>query len=156
MGIGKGSLYHAFGGKRQLFDLALHRYLENRTAVVEAWLAGPGPAKELLRQGLLFLVSTDLECPDRRGCLATNSAVEFGHADERVSKATLQLFTRTEDAVEVLIRRGQDDGDIRRELDAANVASMLLATITGMHVLARVESGPARLMRVVDATIDLL
>lgn len=37
-----------------------------------------------------------------------------------------------------------------------DVASMLLNTITGLHVLSRLEPRPDRLTRVVDATLALL
>jgi TetR/AcrR family transcriptional repressor of nem operon len=154
--IGKGSLYHAFGGKRQLYDLALRRYLDTRIRSVGSMLESPGPVKDVLRRVLMYLVETDLERPDRRGCFATNSAVEFGRIDEEVTAGVLDLFGRTEAAFRALIERGQRDGDIRRDLDAAASASMLLSTATGLHVLARVESGPERLRRVVDATLELL
>jgi TetR/AcrR family transcriptional repressor of nem operon len=154
--IAKGSMYHAFGGKRQLYDLALQRYLDMRVESVGAMLESPGPAKAILRRTLLFLVETDLEQPERRGCFATNSAVEFGRIDEEVTGRVLDLFDRTEAAFRALIERGQRDGDIRPELDAAGTASMLLSTATGLHALARVEPGPERLLRVVDATLELL
>ncbi|WP_411088904.1 TetR/AcrR family transcriptional regulator [Streptomyces sp. 061-3] len=154
--IGKGSLYNAFGGKRQLFDLALRRYLDLQVAAVTAWLESSGPAKERLRNALHFLVESDLADPDRRGCLATNSAVEFGRADEAVAAQVRGLFDRTESTFQGLIEEGQCTGEIDPGRDAKALASMLLNTITGMHVLARIEPGPGRLLRVVDATIDLL
>lgn len=154
--IAKGSMYHAFGGKRQLYDLALRRYLDMRVEFVGAMLNSAGPAKDILRQVLLYLVDTDLERPDRRGCFATNSAVELGRVDEDVTHRVLDLFGRTEAAFRDLIERGQRDGDIRSDLNAADAASMLLSTATGLHVLARVDPGPERLLRVVDATLALL
>ncbi|MEU1443992.1 TetR/AcrR family transcriptional regulator [Streptomyces mirabilis] len=154
--IGKGSLYNAFGGKRQLFDLALRRYLDLRLAAVAARLEGPGPVKERLREALHFLAKTELADPDRRGCLATNSAVEFGHTDEAVAAQVLGLYDRTESAFQALIEEGQRAGEISSGRDAKALASMLMNTVTGMHVLARIEPGPDRLRRVVDATVDLL
>ena len=154
--IAKGSLYNAFGGKRQLYDLALARYVELRVKSVGAMLDNPGPAKQVLRQALRYLVRADLERPERRGCFATNSAVEFGRIDEDVTDRVLDFFARTEGAFCALIERGQREGDIRPELNASDTASMLLSTAIGWHVLARVESGPKRLLRAVDAAVDLL
>ena len=53
--IGKGSLYNSFGGKRQLLDLALRRYLDLRITAATAALEGSGPAKERLRKALRLL-----------------------------------------------------------------------------------------------------
>ncbi|MDA2892392.1 TetR/AcrR family transcriptional regulator [Mycolicibacterium sp. BiH015] len=154
--IARGSMYNAFGGKRQLYDRALRRYLDMRVEAVGALLNSPGPAKEILRRVLLYLVEADFERADRRGCFATNSAVELGRIDEDVTRGVLELFGRTEGAFRELIERGQREGDIRADLDAADVASMLLSTATGVHVLARVDSGPERLLRAVDAAVALL
>jgi TetR/AcrR family transcriptional repressor of nem operon len=102
------------------------------------------------------MVETDLELPQRRGCFATNSAVEFGRIDPQITDQVLEMFTRTETAFYTLIDRGQREGDFRPELPAADIASMLLCTVTGLHVLARVEPGPERLLRAVEATLAVL
>ena len=154
--IGKGSLYNAFGGKRQLFDLALRRYLDLQVAAVTARLEGSDPAKQRLRKALHLLVETYHADPDCRGCLATNSAVEFGRADEAVAAQVRGLFDRIESAFQALIEEGQRTGEFQPGRDANALASMLLNTVTGMNVLARVEPGLDRLLRVVDATVDIL
>ena len=156
LGIGKGSLYNTFGGKRQLFDLALQRYMDQHVEAVTATLEQPGPAKELLRTALHLLVEADAADPAHRGCLMINSAVEFGMPDDAVVRQVHRLFGRTESAFEALLVRGQRAGEIRRDLDPRAAASMLLNTITGLRVLARVEPESDRLLRVVDATVDLL
>jgi TetR/AcrR family transcriptional repressor of nem operon len=154
--IGKGSLYNAFGGKRRLFDLALRQYLDLRVEGLRYWLEEAGPAKDLLREALLFFVKGDLDNPDRRGCLATNSAVEFGRLDEAVATQVRSLFDQAESVFETLVERGQREGDIRSDVDAKALASMLLNATTGLHVLSRLEPGPDRLTRIVDATLALL
>ncbi|MBT2538853.1 TetR/AcrR family transcriptional regulator [Arthrobacter sp. ISL-69] len=156
LGIGKGSLYNAFGGKRRLFDLALQRYLDTQKDVVTSWLNGSGTVKERLRRALMFLVETDLADPGRRGCLATNSAVEFGIADADVATRVQGLFDHTERAFASLIAEGRRSGELRIDLDDQAVASMLLNTVTGLHALARLEKGPARMRSIADATIALL
>lgn len=152
LGIGKGSLYNTFGGKRQLFDLALEHYMTQHVEAVVATLERPGPAKEILRAALSLIVDD----PAHRGCLMVNSAVEFGMPDDEVVRQVHRMFRRAEDAFEALVARGQRAGEIRSGLDPRATAGMLLNTVTGLRVLARVESEPDRLRRVVDATVDLL
>ncbi|MBT2597529.1 TetR/AcrR family transcriptional regulator [Arthrobacter sp. ISL-72] len=156
LGIGKGSLYNAFGGKRQLFDLALQRYLDTQKDAVTSLLNDSGTVKERLRRALMVLVETDLADPGRRGCLATNSAVEFGVADADVATRVQSLFDHTERAFASLITEGRRSGELRNDLDDQAVASMLLNTVTGLHTLARLEKGPARMRSIADATISLL
>jgi TetR/AcrR family transcriptional repressor of nem operon len=156
LGIGKGSLYNAFGGKRQLFDLALRRYLDQQAAAMSELLDDSGPVKERLRKALHFLAETDLADPDRRGCLAMNSAVEFGRGDEAVASLVQGMLDRIEAGFRALIEEGRRTGEIARDRDARDLASLLLNTVTGMRLMARVEPGPDRLNRVIDTTIDLL
>ncbi|WP_406437333.1 TetR/AcrR family transcriptional regulator [Streptomyces sp. NBC_01613] len=156
LGIGKGSLYNAFGGKRQLFDLALRRYLDLQNSAVAELLEGPGPVKDRLRSALLFVAQADLADPDRRGCLALNTAIEFGRGDESVTAQVRGMFDRIEGAFRALVEEGQRAGEIDPGRDAKALASLLLNTVNGMRLAARVDSGPDRLRRVIDATIDLL
>jgi TetR/AcrR family transcriptional repressor of nem operon len=88
--------------------------------------------------------------------LATNSAVEFGRIDEAVATQVRRLFDQAESVFASLVDRGQREGDIRGDIDAKTLASMLLNTTTGLHVLSRLDPGPERMIRVVDATLALL
>ncbi|GAA3703470.1 TetR/AcrR family transcriptional regulator [Microlunatus aurantiacus] len=156
LGIGKGSLYHAFGGKRQLYDLALQRYLDGQHAVVSSWLESSGPVKDRLRAALLFPLETDLAGLEHRGCLAINSAVEFGAADAEVATAIRSLLDHTQQVLATLVREGQRTGELRSTPESDAVAGLLMTSIVGLRALARVEDGAGRMRAVVDATIDLL
>ncbi|MEV5846162.1 TetR/AcrR family transcriptional regulator [Streptomyces sp. NPDC051985] len=156
LGIGKGSLYNAFGGKRQLFDLALRRYLDQQASVMRALTEDSSPVKERLRKALRLLVEADITDPERRGCLAANSAVEFGCADEAVATQVRSHFDRIESALQALVEEGVRAREIQPGRDAQALAGMLLSTVTGLQVLTRIEPSPDRLLRAIDATIDLL
>lgn len=156
LGIGKGSLYHAFGGKRQLYDLALQRYLDGQRAVASSWLDTTGPVKERLRAALLFPLDTDLLGPTDRGCLAVNSAIEFGAGDPEVAAPIRSLLEHIQQVLATLVREGQRTGEIRTTTDSGAVAGVLMTTQVGLRALARLGEGPERMRAVVDAAIDLL
>ncbi|MFG2138755.1 TetR/AcrR family transcriptional regulator [Streptomyces sp. NPDC048650] len=156
LGIGKGSLYHAFGSKHALFEKALRRYQDGQALALIAMLEESGPVKERLRATLRFLAETDLADPDRRGCMAVNAAAEVAGTDEAAVVLVRRMFERTEGAFRALIEEGQRTGEIAPDRDARAVGSLLLNTIVGLRLLARVEGGPDRLARVIDATVDIL
>jgi TetR/AcrR family transcriptional repressor of nem operon len=139
-----------------LFDLALRRYLDLQNAAVAELLDGSGPVKERLRTALHFIAQADLADPDRRGCLALNAAMEFGRTDEAVTSQVQGMFDRFEGAFRVLIEEGQRAGEVDPGRDARALADLLLNTVNGVKLMARVESGPDRLLRMIDATVDLL
>ncbi|MEV4107461.1 TetR/AcrR family transcriptional regulator [Nonomuraea sp. NPDC049695] len=156
LGIGKGSLYNTFGSKHALFEAALSRYRDGQAAALIELLGESGPAKDRLRRALRLVAEMDLADPDRRGCLAVNTAAELGQADESAAQLVRRMLDRTEDAFRALIEEGQRAGEIDSDRDAYAIGSLLLNTIVGMRLIARVADGPERLDRVIDAIVDSL
>ncbi|PNE36877.1 TetR/AcrR family transcriptional regulator [Streptomyces noursei] len=156
LGIGKGSLYNAFGSKHALFERALVRYRDGQAQALIDLLEQSGSVKGRLRDALRLLVELDLGDPDRRGCLAVNTAAERAMTDEAATELVRRMFDRTEGAFRALIEEGQRAGEVASDRDARAIGSQLLATAVGLRLLARVAEGPDRLSRVIDATIDSL
>lgn len=156
LGIGKGSLYNTFGSKHALFERALRRYRDSQAAALIEMLEESGPVKERLRSALWLLVEMDLADPDRRGCMAVNAAAELAGTDEVATELVRRMFDRTEEAFSALVEEGQRAGEIASGRDARAAGSLLLTTVVGLRLMARVVEGPERLSRVIDATVDSL
>ncbi|MEU8034807.1 TetR/AcrR family transcriptional regulator, partial [Streptomyces sp. NPDC049099] len=106
-GVAKGSLYHAFGSKRELFGKALELYDRAGSEMTEEFLSRPGTAKERIRAYLVLLVDMDLNGPVRRGCLAANTALELGGRDEEATRAVRRIEERTIQLFAARIAQGQ-------------------------------------------------
>ncbi|MFF3560251.1 TetR/AcrR family transcriptional regulator [Streptomyces sp. NPDC002574] len=156
LGIGKGSLYNAFGSKRALFERALRRYRERQASVLLRALEEPGPAKVRLRRALEAVVRTDLADPDRRGCMAVNTAAEVVRTDEVATDLVLRAFAHIESAFRAVVVEGQRAGEISPERDPDGLAAMLQNTVAGLRLAVRVAEGPERPARIIDAVIDSL
>ncbi|WP_026415934.1 TetR/AcrR family transcriptional regulator [Actinomadura oligospora] len=155
LGIGKGSLYHAFGSKRALFEKALERYRDDQAAGLIELLESPGPVKERLRRALEFLVEVNVLDP--RGCLVVNTAAELGGGgDPAMGETVRSQFARTEAAFRGAVEEAQRSGEIDRGRDPRTLASMILSTLLGLQVLARAGEGRERLNQVVDGLLDSL
>lgn len=134
MGIGRQSLYGAFGDKRRLFLEALRRYAADSLAQMRAALSG-GTAAEGIEAALLVGLgsSADIET----GCLGVGSIVEFSRSDEDVN-ALNDAASRTVIAdFAQRVRDGMASGAFDPDLDAEAAAGMLLALRSGLKVSAR-------------------
>jgi TetR/AcrR family transcriptional repressor of nem operon len=156
LGIGKGSLYNAFGSKRALFERSLRRYGETQAARLPDILEGPGPVKDRVRAALELLLETDLADPGRQGCFAVNTATELASSDVEARDEVRRMFARTEGAFLAALEEGQRAGEIDAARDVRALASLLLNTVVGMRVLAKTADERAQLERVVDAILDAL
>ncbi|THV33624.1 TetR/AcrR family transcriptional regulator [Glycomyces buryatensis] len=151
-GVAKGSLYHAFGSKRALFDKALELYDRAGAEMTEEYMSIPGTAKERIRAYLMLIVEMDLAAPVRRGCLAANTALELGGKDEDASRAVHRMQEHTIAILTARIEQGQRDGDVAPGVDARKQARFLMNTIVGLRVMAKTYDGP-ELHDIIDTSL---
>lgn len=152
VGMGKGSFYNAFESKHALFEKALRRYGDERVAGLERRFAGAGPISKRIKEYLDRLVAPENEEALRRGCFAANTAAELGHVDPVATKVVKDTFERMERVLEKAFAEGEQDDSV----DPKALASLLLATVVGITVLAKVDSSAARTKRIARAFASLL
>ncbi|MGV9414082.1 TetR/AcrR family transcriptional regulator [Nocardia sp. NPDC003693] len=156
IGIGRGSLYNAFAGKRDLFQRALRRYQAQETVRVIDLLDGPGQPRERVHAALTMVLDAACDDTERRGCLAANTAVELGGEDEMVDLLVRRIFDRQHAAFRGAIEEGRRAGEFAGDLDPDAAATFLLATINGMRVLAKADPRSDRLAGLVETAMRAL
>lgn len=142
-GLGRGSLYGAFGDKRELFRRALDGYCDDALDNARAQLHGPGSAYHrlvgCLRETAAAVLADDLH----RGCLMAKSAAELGGSDDAVRERLGRFFGELHTALAECIAEAQRDGDLDPAAGAQGVASLLLAVLRGLEALGAGGVGPA-------------
>lgn len=137
MGINKGSLYNAFGSKKELFVRAVLKYdRENRKAALAQLEAMDDPV--LAIQSLFdTLVAESEQDTERKGCFLVNTALELPHHPEDIQRLVIEALLDFEQFFKRLIRLAQERRDVPETLDAGQVAKSLLSQVVGLRVLAR-------------------
>lgn len=135
-GLSRSSLYSTFESKQGLYERALQRYSAITTANVEL-LSGPGPAKDLIERLLKQVAESELSDPLQRGCLVANASLELAAHDETVAGLVALNFQRLQQALEALIERGINDGELASTLAPRALARFFVNTIQGMRVLGK-------------------
>src|SRR4051812_36865181 len=77
-GLGRGSLYNAYANKEGLFERALQRY-QRCTQENLSLLGGDAPIRDRIRRLLSTALNEQPQNRGKRGCLATNTAIEAGY-----------------------------------------------------------------------------
>lgn len=151
-GIGRTSIYAAFGDKEGLFlrvvdHYDMHYSAQLRTVLCRAATARAGIDAYFAR---LLAAFADPDLP--LGCLVTNVAVEGDRGATRLGRKIASSIALTEDAFYARLRRGQVDGEIVPPIDARAVARQFVAVTQGLSVLAKASAQPSVLQDVVRTT----
>ena len=154
--LGKGSLYNTFESKQGLFARALRRYGDERVAGLSTVLGRPGRVRGRLEAALERLAATENAHLFRRGCMAVNTVAERGQVDDATLAIVRTIFDRMEHTLQTTVEEGQRTAELENTTRAEDLASLFVAVIIGMTVLARMGGGVARAKRVVRALMSLL
>ncbi|MEV7613854.1 TetR/AcrR family transcriptional regulator [Streptomyces sp. NPDC089799] len=151
-GVAKGSLYHSFGSKRELFAKALDLYARRCSEFAEESLSRPGTARECIRAYFVLLVDMSLDGPARRGCLAQKTIEELGGRDEEATRAVHRIEQRSIELFTARIEQGRRDGDVGPEVDSRAQALLLQTTLAGLRVMVKTFDRPV-LHRIIDTAL---
>jgi len=134
-GLGRGSLYNAFGSKQALYEQALLRSHEKSMSAQLAILQNAGSAKERLRTLLLWGLAEDLQQAEQHDAMVLFSALERGSKDEAVATLNTEYRQRLEKALVSVFTEGQENQEFGRKASAIEMARGFLAGYYGLRVL---------------------
>jgi len=156
MGINKGSLYNAFGGKRALFVKAILKYdLENRREVLAQLEAKDDPIAAF-RKFFDELIAESLTDKENKGCLMVNTALELPGHDAEIRAIVTGGLKDTEAFFRRGIEVAQTRGEVAASVDAPTAAKGLLTLVVGLRVLARGVYDKAGLLAIKAQAMNLL
>ena len=143
-GLGKGSLYGAYGSKREMYLLAFTDYCDWAVADLEERLRGDD-ADAIARLRAYVLTAAKGGAKARRGCMLGNGTAEVAGRSPDVDKIIERSFKAMERAIVQCVRQAQSAGDIAADRDARTIGVTLLAVVRGMGALAQAGVSPATL-----------
>jgi TetR/AcrR family transcriptional regulator, transcriptional repressor for nem operon len=139
--VTKGALYHHFDSKEALGYAIVDEVIAE--LVRDRWL------RPLLRDGqpidiLIGIVRRLSTRPAdvRKGCPLLNLAQEMSPLDEQFRNRLERIFLAWQEGIATLVRRGQSQGTVRRDLNPHETASFLVAMVEGYASLAKNAQDP--------------
>lgn len=155
-GLGKQSIYNAFGGKGELFLRALsENAAEAAGAVTEALSQGESSPLKKIRAQMLKLAIV-FSSPSARASLSTRAMIELGRDDGPIGETSRGGLARLATTYERCIIDGQATGEIDTGANARILALYFVTVTHGMEVLGSAGVGRAELTAVALASLDVL
>lgn len=149
----RGSLYNAFGDKPGLFIAALKHYETTVGHARISQLADPDPYRAI--EGFLTVLVDQMDEPRRpRGCLHTNTALEFPSAPDVILRVIAARTSAIERAIYQVLRRAQREGLLAAKADIRALARFYLGVAKGMTVLHKVFGDAASVRDIVKVAMS--
>lgn len=151
-GLGRGSLYNAYGDKEGLFIAALDRYAERFGAAPFRHLAerdvGAG-----IRRMLEAIVERMDKPANPRGCLLTNTSLSFGTGSSRIDAYVAQKIGAMEKMIEEAIARAKDEAQIPADANPRQLARYYCAVAQSLGVMHKAFGAAAGLRDIVEVAM---
>lgn len=155
MGIGKSSFYHAFGGKRELFEKILERFVNHS---VEALLKELATTKHPVQAIKDFFrgIAHHSDKVHQRGCFMGNIIVELANNDRQLEHKAVKKLKKLEYIFFENIKKAQKCGDLKTKEDAAVIARYLINLWNGLNITRRMYPHAEDLLPVIELQLSVL
>ncbi|MDF3299434.1 TetR/AcrR family transcriptional regulator [Streptomyces tropicalis] len=150
-GVGQGSMYHHFSGKRDLALAAIRRTAEELRAKAEEQFTATGTALERISAYLQRERDVLKGCPVGR--LTQDPDVM---ADPALRAPVDETFDWLRHRLAAVLKEGRDDGELNAAMNPAETASMVVAVLQGGYVLARAAHSTEPFQHAVAGVLGLL
>jgi AcrR family transcriptional regulator len=137
-GLGRSSLYLAFGSKQALFQAAVAEYEDGFLTRMLAGVEGPDAGLGEAARFFADLAAFFRDPASRRGCLMVNSITELAHRDPEFTPVAIRMAARYHTAFSHALRGAVVQGDLDRGL-LDRRAKLLASNAHGVWVLARAD-----------------
>jgi len=146
-------LYSTFGGKRDLFLVALERYSQAVMDPMIGALEAPRASALEIRGFFDRVLGLIRRFDDRRGCLMCNTAFERGPVDRAAAGRVQRHFDRVWRLLARALANARSDGALSRDVLVPAYADHLLGAAAGAFFLRRAGMPPALIGRFVNGAL---
>ena len=137
-GVPKGSFYAYFPSKEGFAAAVLEHYWDDIETRLVPTLSAEGPARERIVRFFHALADEHEAGNFLLGCLIGNLSLELAGSSDPVRAELAGILDRWDTALIACVRAGQRSGDIRDDVDAAELASQLIESWEGAALRGKV------------------
>lgn len=155
-GLGKGSLYGAFGDKGSLFLRVLRDYDDANLLMLRERLVSAARGIDVVREFVLGLTGDPTGAVARRGCLLANSNAELAASTPDVAAEARRSYDAIATLLTAALERAQSEGDLDPDIDPSETARAALVAQLGLIALGRTGMGIGALTVIAQSALARL
>jgi TetR/AcrR family transcriptional repressor of nem operon len=142
LGVTKAALHYHFATKAELGEALINRYTTRFEAALESIDEGgmDAPSKISAYAGIYLDVLRQ-----QRMCLCGMLAAEYQTLPQPMQQAIVRFFDINETWLERVLNEGQHAGTLRHRGSARGAAQVVISTLEGAMLVARLHDDPNRL-----------
>jgi len=156
-GVSKSNIYYHFKSKDELTLAVLESFISSLQRLFHEHVLGKAGALLPRLEGYIGVLIEELVERDcAGGCPLISLMVEAGKTNEQVRQRLAQFFLRQAQVFTELLEEGKRQGEIRSDLPAHALASLITSWLEGSLMLASIQKSASALREERDALLKLL
>ena len=155
MGMGKGSMYHNFGNKREVFKLTLNRFNQKFIGWLDTELTKAKDPIAFIKDYFRGIPSQGAD-DHKKGCFLGNTVAELACIDPGLEKLAAEHLERMENIFHKHIKNAQQSGKLKSKEDARLLARHLINLWNGLNITRRMYSSSKDLGPLVELQLKML
>lgn len=133
-GLNRSSLYNSFGNKRALYNATLNKYKDESDTFFETCDCDTLSGVQVVESIFMKVIVSILSDPENKGCMLMNCATELSGTDRNLDKWLKGNLDGTTTRFEEYVKKGQNDGSIRKDESSRALADYLVAGLHGLRI----------------------
>ncbi|HMG90291.1 MAG TPA: TetR/AcrR family transcriptional regulator [Chryseolinea sp.] len=155
MGMGKGSMYHNFGNKREVFKLALNRFNQKFVGWLDEEVTKAKDPIAFIKDYFRGIPRQGAD-DHKKGCFLGNTVAELACIDPGLEKLAAEHLERMEDIFYTHVKNAQQRGKLKSKEDARLLARHLINLWNGLNITRRMYSSPKELVPLVEFQLKMI
>ena len=155
-GLGRPSLYGAFGSKEQMYLSALENYFARMSAKLAPAVGADAPLPELLAGVFEALIRFFARPSASHGCMVVCTAATEAPSNEAIRKELDALLTKIDGHFLRLLDRAKESGELPASADTPALAKVLAGIAHTIALRARAGQRPKALRPIAQTAVTLV
>ena len=156
MGLNKGSLYHSFGSKKELFLRVVDQYSDELEEFIENRLKQSDSVIDAIQELYRGMIQTDDKDIIKQGCLLVNTIAELAYLEPSLKEIAAHRLRMLEEIFIKHLNIARQKGEINAQTPSEVVAKHLITLYSGIQINRKLYPYRDGLSQLLEVNLALL